>query len=116
MRPDLARYYRVAMTKVGDLLHQALRTADRQGNPLEVMVGICGVVQVPAVLMMNSRVLTCHLTGSAGEIEAVMRFAQADGAGPMVEHMPLSRAAEGLAGIHAGEPPFRIGLHPAGDQ
>ncbi len=47
------RHYRAAMAKVGDLLHQALLTADRPGNPFEVMVGVDGgVVQVPAAQMV----------------------------------------------------------------
>ncbi len=118
MRPDLARRYRAAMAKVGDLLHKALRTADRPGNPLKVMVGVDGgVVQVPAAqLVMNSQVPTGHLTGSARDIEEAMRFAQTHGVRPMVEHMPLSQANEGPARIHDGKPRFRIVLDPAGDQ
>ncbi len=118
MRPDLARHYRAAMAKVGDLLHEALRTADRQGNPLEVMVGVDGgVVQVPAAQMvMNSQVQTGHLTGSARDIEEAMRFAQTNGVCPMVERMPLLQANEGLARIHEGKPRFLIVLDPAGDQ
>jgi D-arabinose 1-dehydrogenase-like Zn-dependent alcohol dehydrogenase len=118
MRPDLARHYRAAMAKAGDLLHKALRTADRQGNPLEVMVGVDGgVVPVPAAQMvMKCQVLTGHLTGSARDVEEAMRFAQAYGVRPMVEQMPLSQANEGLARIHEGKPRFRIVLDPAGDQ
>ncbi len=118
MRPDLARHYRAAMAKVGDLLHKTLRTADRQGNPLEVMVGVDGgVVQVPAAQMvMNSQVLTGHLTGSARDIEKAMRLAQTNGVRPMAEQMPLSQANEALPRIHEGKPRFRIVLDPAGDQ
>lgn len=118
MRPDLARHYRAAMATVGDLLHKALRTADRQGNPLEVMVGVDGgVVQIPAAQMvMKCQVLTGHLTGSARDVEEAMRFAQTNGVRPMVEHMPLSQANEALARIHEGKPRFRIVLDPAGDQ
>lgn len=47
-RPGLARHYRAAMAKVRDLLHEAPRTADREGNPFEVLVGVDGgVVQSP---------------------------------------------------------------------
>ncbi len=118
MRPDLARHYRAAMAKVGDLLHKALRTADRQGNPLEVVVGVDGgVVQIPAAQMvMKCQVLTGHLTGSARDVEEAMRFGQTNGVRPMVEHMPLSQANEGLARIHEGKPRFRIVLDPPGDQ
>jgi D-arabinose 1-dehydrogenase-like Zn-dependent alcohol dehydrogenase len=118
MRPDLARHYRAPMAKKADLLHKALRTADRQGNPLEVMVGVeGGVVQVPAALLvMNSQVLTGHLTGSARDFEEAMRFAQTNGVRPMVEHMPLSLANEAQAQIHEGKPRSRIVLDPPGDQ
>jgi alcohol dehydrogenase len=82
------------------------------------MVGVDGgVVQVPAAQMvMNSQVLTGHLTGSARDIEEAMRFAQTNGVRPMVERMPLSQANEALARIHEGKPRFRIVLDPAGDQ
>jgi len=80
------------MAKVSDLLHRALRAADRQGD------------------------LTDHLTGSARDIEEGMRFAQTNGAGPMVEHMPLSMLNGALVRIHAGQPRLRSVLDPAGDQ
>ncbi len=60
--------------------------------------------------------LTCHLNGSARDIEEAMRLAQANGADPTVEHMPLSQASEGLARTHEGKPCSRIGLHPADEQ
>jgi len=118
MRPDLARHYRAAMAKVGDLLHKALGTAERRGNPLEVTVGVDGGVgQVPTAQMVTKcQVLTGQLTGSARDMEEAMRFAQTNGAGPLVEHMPLSQANEALTRIHEGKPRLRIGLHPAGDQ
>jgi alcohol dehydrogenase len=67
-------------------------------------------------MVMNSQVLTGHLTSSARDVEEAMRFAQANGVGPMVEHMLLSQANEALAGIHEAKPRFRIVLDPAGDQ
>lgn len=63
-----------------------------------------GTVEVPAAqLVMGSKIITGHLTGSAVEIEETMRFAVTNGVRPMIECMPLEQAGEAVA-RHADEP------------
>lgn len=76
------------------------------------LIGVdAGSVTVPAAqLVMNSQVITGHLTGSALDTEEAMRFAHLNGVRPMIERMPLDQANEAVARIAAGKPRFRIVL------
>ncbi|WP_426988210.1 alcohol dehydrogenase catalytic domain-containing protein [Pseudarthrobacter sp. Y6] len=70
-----------------------------------------GSIEVPAAqLVMNSQIITGHLTGSALDTEETMRFAAANGIRPMIERMPLEQAREAVERIAAGKPRFRIVL------
>jgi len=73
-----------------------------------------GTVEVPAApLVMHSKIITGHLTGSALDTEEAMRFAVVNGVRPMIERMPLQRAGEAVALLAAGKPRFRIVLDPS---
>ncbi|MFI2410391.1 alcohol dehydrogenase catalytic domain-containing protein [Streptomyces sp. NPDC018947] len=76
------------------------------------LVGVdAGSVTVPAArLVMNAHTLTGHLTGSPRETEEAMRFAVTNGVRPMIERMPLKRAADAVTRLRAGTARFRIVL------
>ncbi|MFJ8856319.1 alcohol dehydrogenase catalytic domain-containing protein [Streptomyces sp. NPDC102437] len=76
------------------------------------LVGVdAGSVTVPAAqLVMNSRTLTGHLTGSPRETEEAMAFAVTTGVRPMIERMPLEKAGEAVTRLRSGAPRFRIVL------
>lgn len=82
------------------------------------LVGVdAGAVQVPAAkLVMNSQVLTGHLTGSPRDIEETLRFAHLNGIRPMTETLPLERAGEAIERLRAGTPRFRIVLDARADR
>lgn len=70
-----------------------------------------GTIQVPAAqLVMGSKIITGHLTGSALDIEETMRFAAVNDVRPMIERMPLEQAGEAVARLAAGKARFRIVL------
>lgn len=70
-----------------------------------------GSVAVPAARMiMNSQVLTGHLTGSATDIEETMRFALVSGVRSKIERLPLERAGDGVARLASGQARFRVVL------
>ncbi|WP_394855784.1 alcohol dehydrogenase catalytic domain-containing protein [Rhodococcus opacus] len=76
-----------------------------------------GSIDVPAAkLVMNSQVLTGHLTGSALDIEETMRFALLHGIRPMIERMPLEEAGEAVERLKAGKPRFRLILDTRSDR
>lgn len=74
------------------------------------LIGIDGgTVAVPvAQLVMNSQVISGHLTGSPRDTEDAMQFAHANGVRPMIERMPLVEANQAVERIKAGKPRFRI--------
>lgn len=76
-----------------------------------------GSVDVPAAqLVMNSQILTGHLTGSTVDIEDTMRFAVLNDVRPMIERLPLEAAGEALERLAAGKPRFRIVLDTTPDR
>ncbi len=70
-----------------------------------------GMLQVPvAQLVMNSQILTGHLTGGPLDIEETMQFALVHGVRPMIERMPLEEADAAIKRLSLGQPRFRIVL------
>lgn len=68
-----------------------------------------GTIEIPAAeLVMGSKIITGHLTGSTLEIEETMRFAVVNAVRPMIERMPLEQAGAAVARLAAGNPRFRI--------
>lgn len=77
-----------------------------------VVVGVPEeALQVPAVdLIMASRTVAGHASGTAKDSEDTLRFAALTGVRPMVEEMPLDRANEAFDHMMAGEARFRVVL------
>ncbi|WP_019971683.1 alcohol dehydrogenase catalytic domain-containing protein [Mycobacterium sp. 141] len=70
-----------------------------------------GSLQIPAAqLVMNSQVITGHLTGSPADTEEAMRFAHINGVRPLIERMPLQAAGQAVDRLRSGKPRFRIVL------
>lgn len=66
-------------------------------------------VRLPmADLVMHSRSITGHLTGSTTAIEQAVRCTVTTGARPRVQTLPLQGAGQGLKAQQAGEARFRI--------
>ncbi|MFG3133586.1 alcohol dehydrogenase catalytic domain-containing protein [Streptomyces tendae] len=82
------------------------------------LVGVdAGSVTVPAArLVMNGHTLTGHLTGSPRETEEAMAFAVTTGVRPMIERMPLKKAADAVTRLRSGAPRFRIVLDASGGE
>ena len=78
-----------------------------------VMLGVPGEpVPVYAYQVLNGRILTGSAGGTGIESQDAMRFSTLTGVRPMVETMPLERAAEAYARMMAGDARFRIVLTP----
>lgn len=83
----------------------------RVGGRLTLIGVDGGTVNVPAARMvMDSQVLTGHLTGSPRDVEDAMLFACLHGVRPMVEQLPLAQVNEALSRLRAGDARFRIVL------
>jgi len=78
-----------------------------------VMLGVPGEpVPVYAYQVLYGRILTGSAGGTGIESQDAMRFSALTGVRPMVETMPLERAAEAYDRMMAGDARFRIVLTP----
>jgi len=78
-----------------------------------VMLGVPGEpVPVYAYQVLYGRILTGSAGGTGIESQDAMRFSALTGVRPMVETMPLERAAEAYERMMAGDARFRIVLTP----
>ncbi|MGW7692665.1 alcohol dehydrogenase catalytic domain-containing protein [Streptomyces asiaticus] len=76
-----------------------------------------GSLTIPAAqLVMNGHTVTGHLTGSARDTEEAMAFAVTHHVRPMIERMPLERAAEAVTRLRSAAPRFRIVLDTADNE
>lgn len=69
------------------------------GSPIEVS---------PVTLLFGSRGLEGTLTGSAIDSEDTLAFSALQGIKPMIEPVPLEKAAEGSQRMEANKARFRI--------
>lgn len=78
------------------------------------MIGVdAGTVEVPATqLIMNSQILTGHLTGSTVDIEDTLHFAALHGITPMLERTRLEQVPGQLDRLAAGQVRFRLLIEP----
>ncbi|MDO9377917.1 MAG: alcohol dehydrogenase catalytic domain-containing protein [Nocardioidaceae bacterium] len=68
-------------------------------------------LQVPAVdLILASRLVTGHASGTAKDSEDCLRFAALTGVRPMIEEAPLADASAAFEQMMAGTPRFRMVL------
>jgi D-arabinose 1-dehydrogenase-like Zn-dependent alcohol dehydrogenase len=67
-------------------------------------------IVVPAYLLLRGRSIRGSAGGTAIESEATMRFARLAGVTPMIETLPLERAAEAYERMMSGEARFRMVL------
>jgi D-arabinose 1-dehydrogenase-like Zn-dependent alcohol dehydrogenase len=64
----------------------------------------------PIDLIMQSRIVRGHPSGTSKDSEDTLRFAALTGITPLVETMPMDDAAEGYARMIAGDARFRVVL------
>jgi alcohol dehydrogenase, propanol-preferring len=62
----------------------------------------------PAQLIFGARSLEGSLTGTAIDIEDTLAFSDLENVRPMIETVPLERAADGYARMMHGEALFRV--------
>jgi D-arabinose 1-dehydrogenase-like Zn-dependent alcohol dehydrogenase len=78
-----------------------------------IMLGVPGEpIPVYAYQVLYGRVLTGSAGGTGVESEDAMRFAALTGVRPMIEVMPLARAADAYERMMAGDARFRLVLTP----
>jgi D-arabinose 1-dehydrogenase-like Zn-dependent alcohol dehydrogenase len=78
-----------------------------------ILLGVPGdPVPVFAYQVLYGRSITGSAGGTGVESQDAMRFSALNGVRPMIETMPLARAAEAYERMMAGDPRFRIVLTP----
>jgi D-arabinose 1-dehydrogenase-like Zn-dependent alcohol dehydrogenase len=70
-------------------------------DPLEVST---------ALLILGRRNIKGWSAGTPSDSEDTLRFAEAAGVRPMIEKLPLEKAAEGYARMMSGDAPYRVVL------
>ena len=78
------------------------------GNLVVVGVSQDPIEAPPVALIMTSSTITGHASGTSIESEDTMRFSAQSSVRPMIETVPLERAAEGYAKMMSGEARFRM--------
>ena len=61
-------------------------------------------------LVLGSRSVAGHASGTAKDSEDTLRFAALTGVRPMIETYPLEKAAEGFDRMMSGDARFRVVL------
>lgn len=77
-----------------------------------VVVGVSAdpIEETPLQLIAGSRTITGHAAGTSQDSEDTMRFSALSGVRPMIETVPLERAAEAYDRMMAGKARFRMVL------
>ena len=64
----------------------------------------------PIQLIMGKKNIQGWYSGTAMDSEDTLRFAEISGVRPMIEKVPLAKAAEGYARMMSGQAKFRVVL------
>ena len=80
------------------------------GTMLVVGAGADPIEVTPLQLIAGRKGIQGWYSGTATDSEDTLRFAELSGVRPMIEKVPLARAAEGYARMMSGQARFRVVL------
>jgi alcohol dehydrogenase len=102
-----------ATTTNADAMTAALGGLGLRGSLLTVAALNDAVQVTPIQLINNSGTVHGHPAGASSDLEDTLNFAALQGIKPMVEVLPLEKAADGYQRMLANQARFRVVLTPA---